>query len=145
MKKVKNIVLIDDNKIDCFVSQKIISLVNKNIVTKMFNSSVDALKYFYDTKIESGDNTILNTDIILLDINMPVLNGFQFINKLSKLEGILKSTIDVYFLSSSNNEEDISEALSFEFCSGYITKPLTKEKINTLLESKKVNDKQRII
>ncbi len=145
MKKIKNIVIIDDNKIDCFVNKKLISLVNKNLVTKIFNSSVDAFKYFNDKKIDSGDNTIVNTDVILLDINMPIMNGFQFLNKLSKIKGILKSPIKVYFLSSSNNEEDISEALSFEFCSGYITKPLTKEKINTLLESKKINDKQPII
>ncbi|PKQ45230.1 hypothetical protein CSW08_09075 [Confluentibacter flavum] len=40
-----------------------------------------------------------------------------------------KKPIDVYFLSSSNNEKDIYEALSIAFCSGYIIKPLTKEKL----------------
>lgn len=137
MKKINNIVLIDDNKIDCFINQKIISLVCKNTIAKIFNSSIAALDYF--SKIPEDSNTIplFTTDLILLDINMPVMNGFEFLNKLAKMKAFIKNPIDVYFLSSSNNKEDISEALKLQYCSGYIKKPLTKENIKNLIESKK--------
>lgn len=137
MKKIKHIVIIDDNKIDCVVNQKIISIANKNTNTKIFNCSVTALDYFNTAPKESEVCPFLTTDLILLDINMPVMNGFVFLNKLLKNKGFVKNPIDVYFLSSSKNEEDISNALKIKFCSGYINKPLTKEMINSLIDSKK--------
>ncbi len=140
MRKVNNIVLIDDNKIDGFVNQKIISLVNNNVITKLFYSSVSALEYFNTTTKDTKTHPLLLTDLILLDINMPVMNGFEFLNELSKIKSFLRNPFDVYFLSSSNNEEDITEALNIKFCSGYLIKPLTKEKILDLLVSKKLNN-----
>jgi len=137
MRKINNIVLIDDNKIDGFVNQKIISLVNNAVTTKLFNSSVEALEYFNTTTKGIETHPLILTDLIFLDINMPVMNGFEFLKKLSKIKTFLRNPFDVYFLSSSNNEEDISEALSIEFCSGYLIKPLTKEKIRTLIDTKK--------
>jgi CheY-like chemotaxis protein len=139
MRKINNIVLIDDNKVDGFVNQKIISLVNNTVTTKLFNSSVEALEYFNTTTKDIKTHPLILTDLIFLDINMPVMNGFEFLNKLSRIKTFLRNPFDVYFLSSSNNEEDISEALSIEFCSGYLIKPLTKEKIRTLIDTKKQN------
>ncbi|NOY47828.1 MAG: response regulator [Chlorobi bacterium] len=137
MRKINNIVLIDDNKVDGFVNQKIISIVNNTVTTKLFNSSVEALEYFNATTKGIETHPLILTDLIFLDINMPVMNGFEFLNKLSRIKTFLRNPFDVYFLSSSNNEEDISEALSIEFCSGYLIKPLTKEKIRTLIDTKK--------
>ncbi|MCF6295632.1 MAG: response regulator [Flavobacteriaceae bacterium] len=139
MRKINNIVLIDDNKVDGFVNQKIISLVNSNVITKLFNSSVSAFEYFNTNPKDSKTHPVMLTDLILLDINMPVMNGFEFLNKLSKIKPFLRNPFDVYFLSSSDNEEDITEALNIKFCSGYLVKPLTKEKIKDLLISKKLN------
>ena len=137
MKKINHIVLIDDNKIDCFINQKIISIADKCIITKIFNSGVTALDYFTKTLKSSETKTLINIDLILLDINMPVMNGFEFLDKLSEIKAFIKNPIEVYFLSSSNNEKDISDAFKKKFCSGYINKPLTKEKIYNLLDSKK--------
>jgi CheY-like chemotaxis protein len=139
MRKINNIVLIDDNKVDGFVNQRIISLVNSNVITKLFNSSVEALEYFNTSANSLKEHPLILTDLILLDINMPVMNGFEFLKTLSKTKTFLRNPIDVYFLSSSNNEEDITEALNIKFCSGYLIKPLTKEKIKTLLDNKKQN------
>lgn len=136
MKKTKHIVLIDDNKIDCFINQKIISIADKNIITKIFNNANTALDYITKTLKGSEFETLFNIDLILLDINMPVMNGFEFLDELTKIKAFIKNPIEVYFLSSSNNEKDISDALKNKFCSGYINKPLTKEKIGKLIVSK---------
>jgi CheY-like chemotaxis protein len=136
MKKTKHIVLIDDNKIDCFINQKIISIASKNTITKVFNCGNTALDYITKTLKSSEFETLFNIDLILLDINMPVMNGFEFLDKLTKMKTFIKNPIEVHFLSSSINEKDISEALKNKFCTGYINKPLTKEMISKLMVSK---------
>lgn len=108
-----------------------------NTVTRAFNSDVTAFDYFTKNLNNPDTKTLFNIDLILLDINMPVMNGFEFLNKLTKINAFIKNPIEVYFLSSSNNEKDISDALKNKFCSGYINKPLTKEKIIKIIKSKK--------
>lgn len=136
MKSINNIVLIDDNKIDSFINQKIVALACEQTTVKVFNSGVTALDYFKEISKESGALHFFTTDLILLDINMPVLNGFEFLNELAKLDTFIKNPIDVFFLSSSNNENDMEDALETKFCSGYIIKPLTKDKFKKALASK---------
>lgn len=136
MKNINNIMIIDDNKIDCFVNQKVIKLAYDHIKVKVFNSGVTALDYFSDNTKESEAIHFLDTDLILLDINMPVINGFDFLDELVKTNAFIKNPFDVYFLSSSNNECDINKALDNKFCSGYIIKPLTKDKLKMAVETK---------
>lgn len=136
MQNNKYIIIIDDNKIDCFINQKIATLANKNVKTKIFLSGFDALDYFKTLLKEPEIKSHFIPDLILLDINMPIINGFDFLRELAKTDLFKKKPIDVYFLSSSNNKKDIKEGLEIMFCTGYIIKPLTKDKLNKLAESK---------
>jgi CheY-like chemotaxis protein len=136
MKTIKSIVLIDDNKIDCFINQKIIDFIHDHQSLKIFNSGIQALDYFNEVLNDDGSSPILSTDLILLDINMPVINGFEFIERLALTPTFKENPIDIYFLSSSNNESDITKALAHKYCSGYILKPLTKDKLINAIQSK---------
>ncbi|WP_394347690.1 response regulator [Pontimicrobium aquaticum] len=122
--------MLDDNKIDCFINKKIISVIFPNIKTTVFNQGLDLINFF---KKDITYKEIPIPNIILIDINMPFINGFECINQLSVLNTFKKNTIDVYFLSSSQNKEDISKALNIESCIGYINKPLTKNKLEEIL------------
>ena len=128
MNSFNHIVIIDDNKIDCFINQKIISNVFNNTITKIFNNSMEALEFLKGNSIEDETLPLYSPDLILLDINMPLMNGFDFLNELTNTSRFSENPIDVYFLSSSKNERDVSHARDAKFSSGYIVKPLTKEK-----------------
>ena len=135
MKEQLNIVIIDDNKIDSFVNRKIITLAYPDASVMEFNSSVVALEYFNEKSIKGTCDSITKTDLILLDINMPIMSGFDFIERLALNKEFIKNPIDIYFLSSSNNKEDISFAENNPYCMEYIIKPLTKEKVNKVINT----------
>ncbi len=74
-------------------------------------------------------------NVILLDINMPIMNGWQFLEKVSQIN--LKQPVQIYVVSSSINQEEIDKANKYEVVTDYIVKPLTLDSIKKL--------KQRII
>src|SRR5690606_15083894 len=71
-------------------------------------------------------------DLILVDINMPILNGWEFIEAYQKLSITYK--VDVYMLSSSVYENDIERAKTYKSIKGFISKPLSIERLTELLK-----------
>jgi len=120
MKKAPPILLIDSNEIDNFINQKILENSGATNVL-IFNQAISALQYLQQA-----------TDapqLILLDIHLPVVDGFEFLDRFSQLE-IAKLPIDIFILSASISPEDKQTAMQ-KNCAGFIEKPLTKEKLLT--------------
>mgnify|MGYP000019362405 CR=1 FL=1 len=138
---INNITLIDDNKIDLFVNQKIIEKYDSGLKTRMFTSAVSAINYLKILDLNINSDSLTKPDLIFLDINMPQMDGFQFFNELRKFDLQDIKPIHIYMLSSSLSLEDINKAKSESLCSGYITKPLTVEKLKTILETVGIEDK----
>lgn len=131
MINIKNnrlVILIDDNEVDNFINQKILeSCGATNILT--FKSTTDALDYL--------KQTVDAPQLILLDSCLPIINGFEFIDELGKLE-IAKQTINIFIFSAFINPQDIEMALQKK-CKGYFEKPLTTEKAFELLDTISTN------
>ena len=126
MKDNKNhYIIIDDNEIDIFIALKMIQLSYPEAKVTTFNNAMDALEL-----VKNGQ--IIEPVIMLIDINMPIMNGFQFIEEFEKLPIERQKIFTPYFLSSSINESDIAFAKTFKSIKKFINKPLVSNFISDL-------------
>jgi CheY-like chemotaxis protein len=122
------VMLVDDNDTDNFISRRIIEITKfaKNVEVK--NSGKSALEYLE----REQDNPAKLPDIIFLDINMPIVDGFVFLFEFEMFPDELKNKCKVVILSSSDNKRDIEKIVDNEHVIKFITKPLTDQALNEI-------------
>jgi CheY-like chemotaxis protein len=124
--------IIDDGELDRYVTQKFLERINKNLIIKTFEDAEQALELIR----ENTENDSSLPVVILLDLQMPLMNGFKFVEEFEKLplEVKKKYTIIVLtILSTASNPTDIYRILNYSAVKGIVEKPLTKEKLFSLL------------
>jgi len=114
-----------------------VNLVKKIIETKslcqnlmIFDNGQDALNYFNVILGNLDKDSI--PEIIFLDINMPVMNGWEFLDKFTQIENKLGKAITLYIVSSSINPVDIERAKSINSVKDYLVKPVTMEGLESI-------------
>lgn len=129
-KKLDNIMLIDDDEIANFIYTKIIANAHVTDNIQSFQSASEALEY-----IKGCENGNIPPDIIFLDINMPVMSGWDFLEEYKQIASDVKGKTSIYMLSSSVYKEDLEKARSYKEVEDYIIKPLTSEKLIEIAKS----------
>jgi len=132
MKKINCILLVDDNPADNEFHKIIIneSQVCDNI--KVATSGSKALDYI----IKSGNNgpDFPKPDLIFLDINMPGMNGFEFLEEYHSLDPHLKSKIVIIMLSTSLNPDDAERARRIKEVTEFMNKPLMVDTLKKTID-----------
>lgn len=124
-----NLLVIDDDDINIFIIKKIVekSELNINMVAK--GNGKQAIDYLSNTISEQQPLP----DLILIDINMPVMNGWEFVEAYQSLP--IAQHVDLYILSSSVYENDIEKTKSYTTIKGFISKPLSIERLTELIKA----------
>lgn len=124
-----SILLVDDDEINNFISIKLIKKVLLNTeITACLNG-----RFAIDELIEINHNDPSKLpDYILLDINMPIMNGWEFLDEYEKLKIDKAGKTKIYIISSSVFSNDISKAKTYPSVKDFVSKPLNIEKINEL-------------
>ena len=128
-------IVIDDSRLDCFISQKIINTTCQNATVQSFIDAADAL----DEILIRQNGSVKNLTIILLDIQMPVMNGFDFADAFENLSDIIKSGYVIYMVTSSTNESDLIRARNYPSIRHLYNKPLTKSVILEIIDTSYTN------
>ncbi len=121
-------IVIDDSKLDCFIAEKIIGNAGRHESIKTFQQATEALAH-----IQERGSTELRT-IIFVDIQMPIMNGFEFVESFEALPEDIRKGYDIYMLSSSINENDIAKVKGYSSVKQFLNKPLTANIISLVLE-----------
>jgi CheY-like chemotaxis protein len=127
-KKYRTVMLIDDNEIDNLINQKMIeaAAVTENIYTHTgAKSAIEFLKNM--EKLEMADQVL--PDVIFLDIDMPLMDGFQYQDEFEKLSNIAKKKCKIVMLTSSINPQDFNRSKKYENVRLYLNKPLSHDSI----------------
>lgn len=130
MTTLKTLTIVDDDDIFVFLTTKIIEQTNLVDLIKVFGNGLDAINFLKENK----NNVDALPDIILLDLSMPIMNGWQFLEKYNKLNPTIGKKITIYICSSSISPDEITRAKTISEVSDYIIKPITKDKLIDLIK-----------
>jgi len=131
-KKLSNILLIDDSKADNYLHKRIIErakIAEKVTITYGAREALDYLSKLENEKFPCPE-------IIFLDINMPDMSGWDFLDEYRLLDEDKKARIVVCLLTTSRASEDKEKAAEYDVLDNFSTKPLTEEKLRYVLEKK---------
>lgn len=127
----RSIMLIDDDAITNMINTKIIKMNSSYDVLDYSNAelALEQLKQwseFFPEKLPS---------IIFLDINMPIMDGWEFLEEFLKLPKVVPAKSKIFMLTSSIDAEDIEKANAYPIVGDFVSKPLTQEKLRTLVNA----------
>jgi CheY-like chemotaxis protein len=123
---VAKAVLIDDSDIDLFIQRRFLEVYNFSEQLVLYRSAEEALNWL---KMLNGEAP---PDIIFLDLNMPDVDGFSFLENFSGLPEGVRSISKIVVLTSSNNKKDKELAFANQNVIQFITKPLKQADIEDL-------------
>jgi len=128
----QSILMIDGSDIDLFVQCRIIELagVAEQVVT--MNSPLRALEYL--KSIQGGYSVNTKPDLVLLEINMPFMNGFEFLDQLERIYSGHKTMPTVAILTSTMDRDYMAKASGYQAVINYLHKPLTEVALHALLD-----------
>jgi len=128
-KKLEIVYVVDDDDVYQYVIKKKIEKRNVANQIKTFKNGHDAIEYL--TLIAHSDHEL--PDVIFLDINMPVMDGWDFLEEYMALKCRLKKKINLYVVSSSIHQSDIERARNISEVTDYIIKPMNDDQLDEIL------------
>src|SRR5690349_10582707 len=119
--KIPNLWIIDDDPMSSFYIKRLAELGELAHIITIYNGATGAIDYMLHHK-----NSVEHLpDVILLDIYMPEIDGWEFLAQFKEIECQLQKKAQIYIISSSNHPKDLTKADSFPQVKAYFQKPVT--------------------
>ncbi|MDH4092169.1 MAG: response regulator [Cyclobacteriaceae bacterium] len=129
--KIPNLWIIDDDPMSSFYIKRLAQLGELANIITIYNAAQGAIDYLLHHR-KSAEHL---PDIILLDIYMPEVDGWEFLNELKKIEDQLSKKAAIYIISSSSHPKDVSRAETFPEVRSYFKKPVTLDVLKEMVSS----------
>nr|WP_321224526.1 response regulator [uncultured Psychroserpens sp.] len=133
MSDVLNICIVDDDDVYKFTVVKILTSIDFDKKIEVFSDGEEAFSFL----LENLKNEQNLPDVILLDINMPIMDGFQFMEEYIKIKPRVGKEIIIYMVSSSVDPIDIERVKEISEISDYIIKPIKRGELKAIITNLK--------
>lgn len=131
MKTIDTLALIDDDETYQFIAKHTIMKLDMVDRLKIFSNGKEAIDYLH-SKLHDPSQL---PDVILLDLNMPVMDGWDFLERYLMLQPRIGKKINIYIVTSSVDPVDVERAERINAVTDYFVKPLTRDKLVSILET----------
>ena len=128
---MKKVYLIDDDDIFVFLTKKTILKVSADVDVEVFSDGLQAITHLKEVAADPDKLP----DIIFLDLNMPVMDGWEFLDEYERIYTSLARKNQLYIVSSSISPYEMERSRNISSVSEFIIKPLVKEKFLEILEN----------
>jgi CheY-like chemotaxis protein len=132
MQKIKNVLLVDDDFASNYLTEVIIKDINFAGQVYSVRDGKAALDFMKQHCLPLQQENSACPDLILLDINMPVMDGFEFLEEYEKMPIDKKESIYIILLTTSTNIRDVEKSKKYKV-TAYLEKPLSEEKLKLAL------------
>lgn len=133
MSDKKKIAVIDDDEVFQLIIKKQIEMKNIECDILNFYNGQEAIDFFRKLEAEGANGNA--PDLVMLDVNMPVKDGWGFLEDYANISQDIKKNINLYMVTSSVIQSDIDRAGDNEDIVGFVSKPLTNEKLEEIFAS----------
>ena len=134
--KLNCVLLVDDNESDNFLHKRVLEKSGICEVVAVALNGREALDYLINAgEEENSDGKTKTPELVLLDINMPVMDGWEFLEEFNNLEEVKKRKVVITMLTTSINPADKLKAGKLIGSSCFHYKPLTMEMINMIMKN----------
>ncbi|MBU3028051.1 response regulator [Zobellia galactanivorans] len=131
MTKIRSVCIIDDDPIFIYGTKRIMKEVDFSDEIIVYNNGQDAIEGLQ----QITDNGKELPSIIFLDLNMPIMNGWEFLDHFTEKPNNNQEDILIYIISSSVDPRDIARIQDYDIVNNYILKPITIEDLHKILKN----------
>jgi CheY-like chemotaxis protein len=122
-------IIIDDSIFDSRIAEKVIQNVDAGAVVTIFHDATKAFDFLKELPHISD----MQKRVLFVDIQMPIMNGFEFVESFESLPDEVKAGYILYFITSSMNENDIRRGTSYPSVRKFLNKPLTVDMLSGII------------
>lgn len=127
---MRKIAVIDDDEVFQLIIRKQVEMNNLDYEILNFSNGQEAINFLN----ENIENRNLLPDLIMLDVNMPIKDGWEFLEEYQLLNNDIKRSINLYMVTSSVIQSDIDKASRNENILTFISKPITNQQLKKMLD-----------
>ncbi|MFM7195650.1 MAG: response regulator [Bacteroidota bacterium] len=127
-RKYRIVMLVDDSEIDNLINQKMIESADLADIIFTHSGARSAIEYLRNVE-KVADPAAVLPDVLFLDIDMPLMDGFQFLDEFEKLKPTTKAGIRIVMLTSSVNPQDLDQSKKYPSVQLFLNKPLSQRSL----------------